>query len=275
MGLRIGTNVSSLSAQRNLSRNEKTIDRAVRELSSGSRVSSPGDDAAGFAIAEGLRSQIASLNQARKNADGAVGFVQVAEGALSEQNDILVRLRELSIQAASDTVNDDEREFLNEEYQQLTQEFERIAQTTRFGSKQLLTGGSETFEFHLGAGSGSNDVVRYKMDSDTRSSTIGVSGLSVASKSDANDSIGSLDEGMVKLAKVRSSLGAMQSRLEHAGNNLDIQKENVTAAHSRIADVDVATAVSDLTRGKLQQEFGTSVLAQANSAPSIALRLLG
>lgn len=274
MSIKIGTNVASLSAQRSLAKADRNLSREMQELASGSRFARAGDDAAGFAIAEGLRGQVVSLTQAKQNADSAAGLFRVAEGGLNEQNNILIRLRELSIQAASDTVADEEREYLDSEFQLLTDEFDRIARTTRFGSQSLLTGTNKTYEFHLGSSGDSDDVVRYTLDSDTRASTIGLKGLGVASKSEATDSIRSVDDGLMKIAGVRANLGAIQSRLEFASNNLDVQRENVAAAHSEIADVDVARSVSELTRDKLQAEFGASVLAQANTSPQLALRLL-
>jgi flagellin len=274
MGLRISTNIASIAAQRNLSRSENEVIHASRALSSGSRIVSPGDDAAGFAIAESLRGQAASLRQARMNSDNAGGLVQVAEGGLNEQNNILVRLRELAVQAASDTVGDNEREFLNTEVTGLTSEFDRIAQTTRYGNKQLLTGGGQSLEFHLGAGSTDSDVVKFKMDTDTRASTVQIAKINVLDKDGAKDSLDAIDQAMYKVAQARSGFGAMQSRLEFAGNNLSIQYENVQAAHSRIADADIAEETSKLASAQVRQEYGISVLAQANQNPGKALKLL-
>ena len=275
MGLRIGTNVASLAAQRNLSRSEAMTVHASRALSSGSRIVSPGDDAAGFAISENLRGQAASLQQAKHNTDNAKGLIQVAEGGLNEQNNILIRLRELAVQAASDTVGDQERDFIDTEFQNLIAEFDRIAQTTRYGQKQLLAGTNEQFEFHLGSGNTEHDVIKYSLDADTRASSLELRGLRVNDKSDARDSLKDIDIGLGKIAQARAGFGAMQSRLEIAGNNLDLQRENILAARSRIADTDVALEVSNLVQGQVLQEFGTMVLAQANQNPARALKLLG
>lgn len=274
MGLRIGTNVASIAAQRNLGRSELQVIHASRALSSGSRIVNPGDDAAGFAIAESLRGQAASLRQAKYNSDNAEGLIQVAEGGLNEQNNILVRLRELAVQSASDTLSDDERGFLNTEVQNLTAEFDRIAKTTRYGSKQLLVGSNKQYEFHLGSGSSDDDIVTYKFDTDTRGSTLKVDGISVESKDSAKDSLNSIDEAMLKIAKARAGFGAMQSRFQIASNNLDIQHENIMAARSRIADADVAEESANLMQAQVLQGFGTAVLAQANQDPQRALRLL-
>jgi flagellin len=274
MGLRIATNVAALSAQRNLRRSNEQTSHAIRALSSGSRIVDAGDDAAGFAISESLRGQAASLGQAKQNAENATGFIQVAEGGLNEQNNIVIRLRELAVQSASDTVSDDERGFLDTEFQQLLQEFDRIAATTRYGSKQLLVGDDKKYEFYLGTTNDENSIIRYNLDTDTRSSALGIKGLSVSDRDDARGLLTDLDQAAVKLAQARAGFGAMQSRLAIAGNNLDVQKENILAARGRIADADVAEEVSKMVAGQVQQELGISVLAQANQAPARALKLL-
>lgn len=274
MGLRISTNVASIAAQRNLERTAGQTLRSARALSSGSRVNNPGDDAAGFAIAESLRGQAASLHQAKRNSDDAEGLIQVAEGGLNEQNNILVRLRELAVQSSSDNVGDDERGFLNTEFQNLVSEFDRIAQTTMYGRKQLLTGSNQQYEFHLGAGNTSDDIISYKFDADTRARSVDIAGNDVLDKSGAKSSINAIDQAMLKVAQARASFGAMQSRFEIASNNLSIQEENIRAAHSRIADADIAEETANFTQAQVQQEFGTAVLAQANQAPSKALKLL-
>lgn len=274
MGLRIGTNVASIAAQHNLERSYSANLRASRALSSGSRINNPGDDAAGFAIAESLRAQAASLRQAKRNSDNAEGLIQVAEGGLNEQNNILVRLRELAVQASSDTVSDDERGFLDTEFQNLINEFDRIAKTTMFSSKQLLTGTNTEYEFHLGAGNTGDDIVNYRLDADTRAESLNIKGNDVTDKATAKTSLTSVDQAMFKVAQARASFGAMQSRLGIASNNLSIQEENIEAAHSRIADADVATEVSNLAKSQVLQEFGTAVLAQANQNPQKSLKLL-
>jgi flagellin len=275
MGLRIATNVASLAAQRHLARNEKQTSHAIRALASGSRIVDAGDDAAGFAISESLRGQAASLSQARRNADSALGLVQVAEGGLSEQNNILVRLRELAVQSASDTVGDDERQFLQTEFGQLVNEFDRISETTSYGKKKLLAGMNEEFVFQLGTGGTENDVIRFSLDADTRSGSLGLTDLSVKDKDRSRKVMETLDKALLDVARARAGFGAIQSRLDIAGNNLDIQHENVMAARSRIADADVAHEAAELAQGKIAQEFATAVLAQANQNAQSALRLVG
>lgn len=247
----------------------------MRALASGTRIVNAGDDAAGFAIAETLRGQAASLRTAKQNADNAVGLIQVAEGGLNEQNNILIRLRELAIQSASDTVGDEEREFLDVEFQQLAQEFDRIAETTRYGNKKLIAGDSTEYEFHLGTGGSPDDIVKYKLDADTRAATVGVSGMGVASQDEARDLLQGIDEGLMAVASARAGFGAIQSRLQIASSNLDQQHENVRAARSRLIDTDVAFETSEMVQGQVQQDFGLAVLAQANMNPQRALRLLG
>lgn len=275
MALRIGTNVAAIAASRQLSRNSEDMQDSLERLASGNRIVKPGDDAAGFAVSEQLRGQERGLAQARRNTDNAIGLIQVAEGGLSEQNNIVVRLREIAVQAASDTVSDDEREFLDTEFQTLVDEADRIAGSTRFGQKQLLTGTNEKFDFYVGAsGDPKTDVISYKLDANTKSESLGLDGLGVADQDDAQSVLKDLDESLMKLASTRAGFGAIQGRLEIAGNNLDVQRQNVTEARSRIADVDVAEESSNLARAQVLQDLGVAVLAQANQSPARALKLL-
>jgi flagellin len=274
MGLRISTNVASLAAQRQLGHSEARIEHASRALASGSRIVSAGDDAAGFAISEGLRSQASGLQQAKSNSENAKGLIQVAEGGLNEQNNILIRLRELAIQSASDTVSDEERGYLNTEYTQLTKENDRIAKTTSFGKKNLLQGENQDYEFHLGTQNTEQDIIRYKLDANTTSSALGIDGLTISDRDDAKSNLGDIDNALSKISKTRAGFGAIQSRLEIASNNLDLQHENVVAARSRIVDADVGHEASELAQGQILKEFGIAVLAQANQNPAKALKLL-
>ena len=176
MGLRIGTNVPSIAAQRLLIKSEKRTTHAMQALASGSRVVQAGDDAAGFAISEILRGQASSITQAKNNSENAKGLIQVAEGGLNEQNNILIRLRELTVQAASDTVGEDERKFMNTEFIQLKAELDRIAKTNRYGAKELLAGSNEKYEFYLGTQNRPEDIVSFTFDVDTRADSLGVEG---------------------------------------------------------------------------------------------------
>lgn len=274
MAFRIASQTVPIAAGRYLSKAQQQIDKSLGALASGSRVVRAGDDAAGFAIAESLRGQLGGTKQAKFNAESAVSLVQTAEGGLNEQNNILVRLRELAVYSASDTIGDEERGFLDTEFQQLVEEFDRIAKSTRYGNKQLLTGSGEQYEFQVGAFQGEENVIRFKLDANTTSSDVGVSGLDIADKSSARGSLGDLDEAMIKIAGTRATFGAMQSRFQHAIDALGVQAENLEAARSHIVDVDMAEEVSKLAQAQILQQAGTSVIAQANASSARALRLL-
>lgn len=274
MAFRIASSVVPIAAGRYLNRAQQQIDKSLGALSSGSRVVRAGDDAAGFAIAESLRGQSAGTKQAKFNAEAAVGMIQTAEGGLNEQNNILVRLRELAVYAASDTVGDTERGFLDEEFQQLTAEFDRIAKTTRYGDKKMLTGSGEEFEFQVGAFKGAENVIKFKLDANTTASDTGIDGLAVAEQGDAVDTLESLDEAIVKVAGTRAGFGAVQSRLQYSINALEVQHESLETARSHIIDVDIAEEVAKLSQAQIIQESAVSVVAQANAGARRALRLL-
>ncbi len=274
MALRIGTNIPAITAQRLMQKAEDRAAHAMRALASGSRIVSAGDDAAGFAISEVLRGQAKSLEQAKQNSEGAIALVQVAEGSLNEQNNILIRLRELAVQSSSDTVSDEEREFINVEFRQLVEEFDRIAKTTQYGAKKLLMGGSEELEFHLGPRNEVEDVIKYTWDADTTAATFEIEEMSVEEQDEAREVIDDIDSSLSKIAGVRANFGALQSRLTIAGSNLDQQHENVVAARSRITDADVAYEVTEMALGNIQKELSVAVLAQANQDPQVALKLL-
>ncbi len=274
MAFRIASSVVPMQAGRYLNKAQSQIDKSLGSLASGSRVVRAGDDAAGFAIAESLRGQSAGTKQAKFNAESAQGMIQTAEGGLNEQNNILVRLRELAVYAASDTVGETEREFLDTEFQQLTAEFDRIAKTTRYGNKQLLTGSGEEFDFQVGAFKGPENVIHFKLDANTTASDAGVDGLSVAEQDDALDSLASLDEAILKVAGTRAGFGAMQSRLNYAINALDVQHEGLEQARSHIVDVDVAEESANLAQAQIIQDAAVAVVAQANQGARRAIRLL-
>lgn len=274
MSFKISSSSVPMQAARYLSQAQSQIDRSLTALASGSRVVRAGDDAAGFAIAESLRGQLGGTKQAKFNAESAVSLVQTAEGGLNEQNNILVRLRELAVYAASDTIGDDERKFLDAEFQQLTSEFDRIAKTTRYGNKSLLTGTGEEFNFQVGAFQGAENVIRFKLDADTTASDVGIDGLDVEDQDAALDSLASLDDAILHVAGTRSTFGAMQSRLQHAIGALDVQAENLDAARGHIVDVNVAEESAKLAQAQVQQQAGIAVLAQANMSNARAIHLL-
>lgn len=274
MGLRISTNLASINAQRQLGTQQKRNQHALAALSSGSRIVNAADDAAGLAISENIKGQTRGIAMARMNAFNAISLVQVSEGGLNEINNILIRMRELGVQAASDTVGDTERGFLNTEAKQLLDEADRIAKTTRFGNKKLLDGSGEELEFHVGPFGDKDNVIAYKMSADATTDELGVSGISIGDKDDARDTLKSVDEALVKLGKMRADFGAVQSRLNSTVSNLDVQFENLSAANSRIRDADVAFESAELASSNILQQASVSVLAQANQNGNAALRLL-
>lgn len=274
MGLRINTNVASIAAQRSLSQSQRKLEDNLKQLSTGSRFADPTAGAGDFAIAEKLRGQIKGTNAARMNAENAISFVQIAEGGLSEQNNILVRMRELSVQAASDTFGDEERVLLDKEFTQLKDELDRIANTTQFGSHKLLSGESKHFDFQVGAYKGEENVIQYDSNTNTTASGLGISGLSVSDEDDARDSLESIDEALGEIASARAGFGAVQSRLESASANAAVQSENLQAAHSRIADTDFAEASAEMFKQQALQQYQVAVLSQANQYPMSVLKLI-
>lgn len=277
MGLRIATNITSQAVQNNLRKISGKGDAELERLSSGSRITKAADDAAGLAIATNLEAQTKGLRQATRNANDGVSLIQTAEGGLNEVSNILVRLRELTIQSASDTVGDTERGFIENEYQQLMTEVDRISEATVFNGTQLLNGeGSGTLDFQVGAFAGEQNKISFDSSATNSSSdAIGVAGTSVTSKDDAIDSIESIDEAIDTVSGQRASLGAIQSRLQSTIANLEIQTINQDNAKSVIRDVDVARATSSLASVNVLKQAGISSLAQANNIPNSALRLIG
>lgn len=277
MSLRINTNVQALAAQRNLNANNQSQANALDKLSSGSRINKAGDDAAGLAISEKLKANIRSMKQANRNANDGVSLVQVAEGAMNEISNILVRMRELSIQAASDTIADTERGYVNNEIQQLKSEVDRIANSTEFNGTKLLNKSSPNLDIQVGINNNSTND-RFTFDTADKASTLdalGIGGVGTARKEDAQENLSKIDTAMDKLNSNRSSLGALQNRLSSTINNLNIYRENLEAANSRIRDTDMAEETSELTRANILTQAGVSVLGQANQNPQLALKLIG
>jgi flagellin len=277
MGFRINTNVASLQAQTSLSKVNKESNESFAKLSSGQRISKASDDAAGLAISEKLKSQIRSTQQANRNANDGISMVQVAEGGLNETSSILVRMRELSIQAASDTVGDTERGMSNLEYQQLKQEMDRISQVTQYNGTNLLDGSGDKKEFQIGTGA---DEFKDRIGFDPGTlnsgiSSMGVDGVDVSTKEGAQESLSSLDGAIEKISGQRAMLGALQNRLVSTSNNLQVSAENMSAANSRIRDVDYAEETAKQARNQILTAAGTSVLAQANMSGQSALKLIG
>ncbi len=277
MGMRITTNVPSINAQRTMTASQREIQKSFSQLSSGSRITKAADDAAGLGISEALKSQIRSLAQASRNANDGISMVQVAEGGLNEGSNILTRLRELGIQAASDTVGPRERTYIDMEVQQLKQEMQRIAKTTRFGSTNLLDGSGEKFDIQVGI---NNDDFedRVSFDPSVLNATIdnlGVDGVEFNSKEGAQEALTVLDEAQAKLAGFRANLGALQNRFQSTIENLGVQHENLSAANSRIRDTDIAAATAESARNNVLLQASSAVLVQANQIPALALKMIG
>ncbi len=278
MGLRISTNMAAISANRTLSGATDAQSKTFQKLASGNRITSAGDDAAGLAISENLRSQIRSMSQAERNASDGISFVQVAEGGLNEIGNMLVRMRELSVQAASDTIGDKEREFVNQEVQSLAGEIDRIANVTNFNGTSLLNGESpKELQFQVGTHkeeSGSDRLTFNPNEYNVRSEALGIDGMDYTTTDGARDAMDKVDSAMSRVSETRAKLGATQNKLHATVSNIQITRENLQAARSRIADADVATETAEMTRGQILQQAGVAVLAQANNAPMSALKLL-
>jgi flagellin len=274
--MRINTNIQSLSAQRALTKNRGNLDRNLRKLASGERITRSSDDAAGLAISEKLKSQIRSIRQAKRNANDGISLIQTSEGALSEISSIVIRLRELSIQASSDTVGNEERKFSDIEFQSLKEEVERISKSTVFNGTSLLDGTGGKLDIQIGIHNDQfNDRLTYDASAnDSTLMSLGLNAEGVSSKEGAQTSLQRLDDALVKVNGIRSSLGAMQNRLNSVTNTLGISDENLSAANSRIRDVDVASETAEMTKNNILVQAGTSVLSQANQAPQLALKLL-
>lgn len=272
--MRISSNLASLTAQRASSRTERETAQALQQLASGTKFNSPGADPAGLAIAQGLKAQTKGYQAALANTENAGSFIQIAEGALAEQNNILIRLRELAVQSASDTLSDVERGYLNDEATQLTDEFDRIARSTKYGSQPLLDGSSRDYEFQVGVHSGEENIVRYTNDTNTTASNVGINGLSVADKSDARDALSSLDEAIVTMGAARAKLGAIQSRLDSTVSHLQSQVEGLSEAESRMSDTDIPQAVTTIRRGQILAQYQAMALQAANESMGTYLRLI-
>jgi flagellin len=277
VGLRINTNVPALVAQRHLSNTRGALDRTFERLSSGSRINRAGDDAAGLAISESLRSQITGLGQAQRNAQDGVSLVQVAEGALSEISNILIRMRELSVQAASDTIGNNERQFLDREFQHLLDEIDRISHSTRFNGVPLLNGSGSTFDVQIGTGNNSL-VDRIQLfdanGADINAVALGINLANVSDKLSAQNSLGTLDSAISSVSAIRAEFGAMQNRLNSVISNIMVSRENLATANSRIRDADLAAESSELAKNNILMQSGVSVLSQANTSIKTALQLL-
>lgn len=280
MALVVNTNVASLNAQRNLSRSQGDLNRSMQRLSSGLRINSAKDDAAGLGISDRMTAQIRGLNQAARNANDAISLSQTAEGALAETTNMLQRMRELAIQSANDTNSTADRGSLNAEYDQLVQEINRIANNTSFNNRTILNGTGGSFTFHVGA----NADQTITFDLTTANATVahlfdpagGVAGVAgdITDQTNSNTAIGAIDLAIETVDTIRGQLGAIQSRMESTISNLKNISENLSASRSRILDADIAMETAEMTKANILQQTGVAILAQANQTPALALSLL-
>lgn len=272
-GMKINTNIEAMNAHRNMSITSSSMAKTMERLSSGLRINRAADDAAGLSISEKLRGQVKGINRASANAQDAISLIQVAEGSLNETHSILQRVRELSVQAANDTLGGSERTAIQQEVDSLLAEIDRIATTTTYSDKKLLNGESATTatNFQIGANAGQSIAVTIAT---ANAAALTISGLSVGSHTLASQAIVSVDNAITEISNQRSKLGAIQNRLEHTIANLGVNAENVAAAESRIRDADVALEMVNFTRAQILQQSGMAALAQANTSRQMVLQLL-
>jgi flagellin len=279
MVMSIRTNVASLNAQRNLTSTQMQLDSSLAKLSSGFRITKAGDDAAGLSISTNLEAQIRSYNQAARNANDGISVIQVAESSMNEQANILTRLRELAMQAASDGVGDTERGYINTEKTQLLSEVDRIANASEFNGTNVLNTSATVLDFQVGIrNSAANDrisVTTVNAKASALLNTASTQTLSLSTKADAQTALSTIDAALQKLSDSRARLGAAGNRFNNALGSIQNASEALSAANSRIRDVDVAEETSRMARSQVLMQAGVSVLAQANQMPQIALKLLG
>jgi len=279
--MRINHNIASLNTYRQLSINNTAGSKSLEKLSSGYRINRAGDDAAGLAISEKMRGQIRGLNQAERNSQDAISLIQTAEGALNETHSILQRMRELAVQAASDTNTDADRLELQKEIEQLNKEIDRISTDTEFNTMKLLKGDfdgtTDARKLRFQVGANQNQTVELSIGN-MNAETLGVGGtaapISLATQASAAAAITTINQAITMVSSERAKLGAMQNRLEHTINNLGTTAENLTASESRIRDVDMAKEMMEFTKNNILQQAATAMLAQANQQPQGVLQLL-
>ncbi len=277
MPLLINTNQGSLSVQKSIARNNMGLQSSIAKLSTGSRINNASDDAAGLAVSEGLRAPTKGFKQALSNATQGVAMLQTADSALQTVSDTLIRMRELAVQSASDNITDTERGHLNTEFAQLQDEIDRISNVTEYSGQNLLdgtAGASGTVTFQVGTRNSTNDRVTVTM-ADTDAAALSVNTAAVDSLTNAQSAIDSIDTALETLNSRRASLGATVNQLGKAIDNLSTTVENLGIADGNLRDVDVAAESASLSKNQVLQQAGVAMLAQANAAPQLALRLLG
>jgi len=279
MSISVLTNVASLNAQRNLTSTQAALATSVGRLSSGMRINSAADDAAGLGISENLSANIRSMAQAQRNANDGVSMSQVAEGSMNDMQGIVSRMRELSVQSANATLGGNERGYIQTEFTQLSSEIDRISKVTDFNGQKLLDGSASTgLTFQIGIQNTANDRLSMsitKLDTSTLGSTsLHISAASLSTAANAQAAIGTFDKAIQQLSQARAKVGATQNRMTVTVSNLAVTQENLTAANSRIRDVDVASESANLTKAQILSQAGLAVLSQANQLPQAALSLL-
>ena len=276
MAMSIRTNVASLNAQKNIMATEGALNSSLAKLSSGFRITKAGDDAAGLGISSNLTAQIASYNQAARNAADGVSVIQTAEGALNETNNILTRLRELAMQSASSGLGNTERGYIQNEVTQLISEVDRVANGTEYNGQKLLEGGTvATLTFQVGIRNvDANDRISVNTVSAT-ATALGVNALSLSTAASSQTALATIDTAIERVASARATLGAAGNRFNTVSNTIRTASENLAAGNSRIRDVDVAEETSNMSRAQILVQAGVSVLAQANQMPQMAMKLLG
>lgn len=276
MGMQINTNISALNAYRNLNNTQSDLSKSLEKLSSGLRINRAADDAAGLAISEGLKSQVGGLTVAARNAQDGISVVQTAEGQLTEVHSILQRVRDLAVQAGTDSNNADSRTAIKTEVDQLTKELTRISGSANFNGINLLDGSNATLTFQIGAGSvAANDQIAVDLSgANVATVATAVGALTFDSAANALTSIAALDTQITSVSTARSNLGAVQNRFESTIRSLNVSKENLSAARSRITDTDMADEMVKYTRSNILSQAGTAMLAQANQSNQGVLQLL-
>jgi flagellin len=276
MSIKVSANSTLKSLMSNLRKASEKQEKVLNQLSSGKRISKSSDDSAGIAHATKLNAFIRSQKQASRNANDGISFVQTAEGGLNEVSNILTRLRELSVQAGSDTVGEDERGFLNKEYQSLKDEIDRIAESTSFNGTNVINGdGRGVLEFQVGAYSGEANTIKFDTEGNyTSVSDLDLAGAGVSEKEEALDSISSIDDALNKVSSQRSYLGSIQSRMQHAANNLETNTINHQVTKSKIEDVDVAQAAAEMAITTITQKAAVQTLTQAMNFSKASLKLI-
>ncbi|MEB3188455.1 MAG: flagellin [bacterium] len=274
MSLRINTNTAAMNAHRQLTINDESLNKSLNRLASGLRINGAADDAAGLAISQKMQGQVSGLNQASRNAQDGISMLQTAEGGLSETQNILQRMRELAVQGANDTLTTADRNNIQDELNALSSEIDRIASNTEYNTKSLLGGGlSSGVTFQVGANAGQTVNVTVSTAS-ASSLTVGSGSITVDSAANASTTINNIDNAIAAVSNSRSKLGASINRLQHTITNLGVQAENIDAARSRIADLDMAKEVVHLSKSQILSQSSTAMLAQANSSSQSVLGLL-